>query len=233
MAYFGEALANAALLGAVLGVLLDVNMLLGVLALSLLLASLLAGLERGGRLPLDTLLSILAHGSLALGLLVLSLMDRLRVDLMGYLFGDVLAVSRADLGLIAATAAVVLAVLVTWWRPLLSATVHADLAAVEGVPVARMRLLLTLLLAGTIAVGMKVVGILLIVSLLVVPAAAARRLAGSPEAMAAWASAIGCLAVTAGLWLSFTLDVPAGPAVVVVAVTAFALASALDIARAR
>ena len=233
MAYFGEALANAALLGAVLAVLLDIDMLVGVLALSLLLACLLTGLEYAGRLPIDTLLGILAHGALAVGLLVLALMDRLRVDLMGYLFGDVLAVSRADLALIAAAAATVLVTVVVRWRPLLSATVHADLAAVEGVPVARMRLTLSLLLAGIIGIGMKVVGILLVVSLLVIPAAAARRLAGTPEAMAALASGIGCLAVAAGLWMSLTLDLPAGPAIVAAAVAIFAVTSALSVARAR
>ena len=233
MAYFGEALANAALLGAVLAVLLDVDMLIGVLALSLLLACLLTGLEYAGRLPIDTLLGILAHGALAVGLLVLALMDRLRVDLMGYLFGDVLAVSRADLALIAVAAAVVLAAVVAWWRPLLSATVHADLAAVEGVPVARMRLTLSLLLATIIGVGMKVVGILLVVSLLVIPAAAARRLAGTPETMAVLASLLGCLAVAAGLWLSLSVDVPAGPAIVAAAVAIFAATSAISLVRAR
>lgn len=237
MALFGEALANAALLGAVFGLLLGVDLLLGVLAFSLLLALLLAGWERGGsggdRLPADTLLGVLAHGALAVGLLALSLMDRVRLDLTGYLFGDVLAVTRADLGLIAGTAAVVLGTLVACWRPLLSATVHPDLAAVEGVPVARMRLLLGLLLAGLIGVGMKVVGVLLVVSLLLVPAAAARHLARSPEEMAAWASVIGCLAVVAGLGLSWTLDVPAGPAIVAAAVAAFAATGASSALRGR
>lgn len=235
MALFGEALANSALLGAVLGLLLGIDLLLGVLAFSLLLALLLAGLERGGgdRLPADTLLSVLAHGALALGLLALSLVDRARLDLTGYLFGDVLALTRADLGLVAGTAAVVLGTLAAYWRPLLSATVHPDLAAVEGVPVARMRLLLSLLLAGLIGVGMKVVGVLLVVSLLVVPAAAARHLARSPEAMAAWASAIGCLAVALGLGLSWTLDVPAGPATVAAAVAAFAATGAASALRGR
>lgn len=236
MALFGEALANSALLGAVLGLLLGIDLLLGVLAFSLLLALLLAGLERGGggdRLPADTLLSVLAHGALALGLLALSLVDRVRLDLTGYLFGDVLALTRADLGLVGGTAAVVLGTLAAYWRPLLSATVHPELAAVEGVPVARMRLLLSLLLAGLIGVGMKVVGVLLVVSLLVVPAAAARHLARSPEAMAAWASAVGCLAVVAGLGLSWTLDVPAGPATVAAAVAAFAAAGAASALRGR
>lgn len=224
MAYFGEALANAALLGAILALLLDINLVLGVLVFTGLLALALAGLERRATLPLDTVLSLLAHGALAFGLLALSTMDRMRVDLMGYLFGDVLAVGSLDLLLIALVAALVLLVLVWHWRPLLSATVHPDLAAIEGVRVGRMRLLLNLLVAGMIAVGMKVVGILLIIALLVIPAAAARRLASSPERMALLAALIGAGSVAAGLQLSLGLDAPAGPAITAACVLAFVLA---------
>ena len=227
MAYFGEALANSALLGITFAVLMGIHPMLGVLVFASSLAVALLGLEHQRRLPLDTLLSILAHGSLAIGLLVLGLIDRLRLDLMGYLFGDVLAVSRLDLLVILALLAAVLASLALAWRPLLSMTVHADLAAVEGVPVVRMRLLLTLMVAGVIAIGMKVVGILLIISLLVVPAASARRLAATPEQMAVLAALLGVAAVALGLHLSLHLDVPAGPAITTVAVGLFALSSLL------
>jgi zinc transport system permease protein len=223
MAYFGEALANAALLGTAVALVLEVNLIAGVLAFVALTAVLLTGLERRLSLPPDTLLSILAHGALAIGLLVLSWRDGLRIDLFGYLLGDVLAIARADLLVIAAMLASVLLAVAICWRPLLSATVHADLAEVEGVPVARMRLLTTLLVAGIIAVGMKIVGILLIISLLVVPAAAARQLARTPEAMALGASLIGAAAVLAGLYGSYAFDLPAGPAIVAAAVGLFAL----------
>jgi zinc transport system permease protein len=227
MAYFGEALANSALLGITFATLLGLHAMLGVLVFSLCLAALLLGLERQRLLPLDTLLSILAHGALAIGLLALGLIDRLRIDLMGYLFGDVLAVSRLDLMVILVLLAAVLGALALAWRPLLSMTVHADLAAVEGVPVERMRALLTLLVAGVIAIGMKVVGILLIISLLVVPAATARRVAATPEQMAGFAAVIGAAAVFLGLHLSLRLDVPAGPAITAVAVALFAATSLL------
>lgn len=224
MAYFGEALANSALLGIVFGIVLHLDVMLGVVLFALLMALLLALLERQRTLPVDSALSILAHGALAVGLIVLGMVETVRVDLMGYLFGDVLAVSRGDLGLIAVMLAIVLAVLVRYWRPLLSLSVDADIAAVEGVPVARMRLLLTLLVAAVIAAGMKVVGILLIISLLVIPAATARRLAATPERMAMVATLVGIVAVIAGLAASWQLDWPAGPAVVAVAVTLFAAA---------
>jgi zinc transport system permease protein len=231
MAVFGEALANAALLGAVLAALLHLHPLIGVSLFTALLAFVLLGLERQRFLPLDTLLSMCAHGALAAGLLVLSWMDRVRIDLMSFLFGDVLATSRADLGLIFLMLLAIGLGLALVWRPLLSATVQPELAAVEGVRIERARLAFTLMLAGLIAVGMKIVGMLLIVSLLVIPAATARQLARTPEQMALLASALGAMAVLAGLLASLELDLPAGPAMVAGAVALFALGGAVGSAR--
>jgi zinc transport system permease protein len=225
MAVFGEALANTALLGVVLATLLHLHLLIGITVFTGLLAVALLHLERRRFLPLDTLLSMFAHGALAAGLLLLSWLDRIRIDLMSFLFGDVLATSPTDLALIGVMLLLIGAGLALLWRPLLSATVHPELAAVEGVPVERVRFAFTLMLAGLIAVGMKVVGMLLIVSLLVVPAAAARHLARTPEHMALLASALGALAVLTGLLASLELDLPAGPAMVAAAVALFAAAS--------
>lgn len=230
MAYFGEAIANAGLLGVVFGLLLHLSMLVGVLSFCLILALLLTVVERQRLLPLDTALSILAHGALAIGLLMLSLMPSVRVDLTSYLFGDILAVSRTDLALILAVLAVVLLTLSLTWRPLLSMTVDADLAAVEGARIGLLRLMLTLLVAAVIAVGMKVVGILLIVSLLIMPAAAARTLASGPGQMAIVAALLGAGSVGGGLLLSLRFDVPTGPAVVAVAAGIFV---ALQLVRPR
>ncbi|MEK0081717.1 metal ABC transporter permease [Benzoatithermus flavus] len=227
MAVFGEALANTALLGVVFATLLHLHILIGVALFTGLLAVGLLHLERRRFLPLDTLLSMFAHGALAVGLLVLSRMDRIRFDVTSFLFGDVLATSPGDLGLIAGLLLVIGIGLARIWRPLLSATVHPELAAVEGVPVERVRFLFTLMLAGLIAIGMKIVGMLLIVSLLVVPAAAARQLARTPEQMALLAATLGCLAVLGGLLASLELDLPTGPAMVAAAVLLFAATSLL------
>jgi zinc transport system permease protein len=151
----------------------------------------------------------------------------LRVDLVGYLFGDILAISTTDLYWIWGGAGLALGVLVWLWRPLLAATVHEELAQVEGVAVFPVRLAFMLLIAIVIAVAMKVVGILLITSLLIIPAAAARRFARSPEGMAILASLLGCAAVGLGLWASLRWDTPAGPSVVVAATSLFALGSAI------
>ncbi|BBK33090.1 zinc transport system permease protein [Stella humosa] len=221
MAYFGDTLAHAALLGVAIGYLLDIDLVLGVVGTSLALALLLVAIERRRLVPTDTLLGILAHSGLAIGLVVIAFVETLRVDLMAYLFGDLLAVSHADLWWIGGAAAVALPTLAWAWRSLVAVTVSEDLASVEGVPVTLARILFPALLALVVAVAMKAVGVLLVTALLILPAAAARRLARTPEAMALLAALIGAVAVTGGLGLSLRWDTPAGPSAVVVALAIF------------
>ena len=223
MAYFGDTLAHAALLGVALGFLLDVSPTLAVTVGCIILAVLLVVLQQRQPLAADTLLGILAHSTLSLGLVTVSFLDAVRVDLMAYLFGDLLAVGTGDLAWIVAGSALVLGVLAWLWRPLLALTVHEELARVEGLPVGALRLALMLLIAVVIAVAMKIVGVLLITSLLIIPAASAQRHAKSPEQMAAGASLVGLLAVCAGLALSWYQDTPAGPSIVVSAAALFLL----------
>ncbi|MFQ5985086.1 MAG: metal ABC transporter permease [Alphaproteobacteria bacterium] len=227
MAYFGDCLAHAALLGVALGLVLGVDLTLGVVAVCAAVAGLLVLLEGQRRLARDTLLGIFAHGSLALGLIALAFLEGLRVDLFAYLFGDILAITLSDLAWIYGGGIAVLAVLALVWRPLLAITIHEELARVEGVPVAAVSLVFTLLIAVVIAVAMKIVGVLLITALLIIPAAAARRLARTPEQMAALAALAGALAVGLGLAGSLTWDLPSGPAVVVAAALIFAVVLAL------
>jgi zinc transport system permease protein len=140
---------------------------------------------------------------------------------MGYLFGDILAVGIGDLLWIGIGAVIALALLLWLWRPLLAMTVHEELAQVEGVNVARTRLLFMLLIALVIATAMKVIGVLLITSLLIIPAATARHYVRTPEQMAVLAAVIGMLAVSGGLFGSYRWDLPAGPAIVVTAALLF------------
>ncbi len=193
----------------------------------LLLALLLVALQQRQPLAADPLLGILAPTSLALGLVVLSFMPEVRVDLLGYLFGDLLAVSPQDLAWIVGGCGLALLALLAAWRPLLAMTVHEELARVEGLPVAGLRLGLMLLIALVIAVAMKIVGVLLITSLLIIPAATAQRHARTPEQMAIGASLLGLLAVSAGLALSWFKDTPAGPSIVVAAAALYLLGFAL------
>ncbi|MCS3467994.1 zinc transport system permease protein [Pseudomonas sp. JUb42] len=223
MAYFGDTLSHAALLGVALGFLLDVSPTLAVTVGCLLLAILLVTLQQRQPLASDTLLGILAPSTLSLGLVVLSFMREVRIDLMGYLFGDLLAIGPTDLAWILGGSAAVLVLIIALWRPLLAITVHEELARVEGLPVATLRMTLMLLIAIVIAVAMKIVGVLLITSLLIIPAAAAQRHARSPEQMALGASVLGILAVCLGLAMSWFKDTPAGPSIVVSAAALFLL----------
>ncbi|RKQ73297.1 iron chelate uptake ABC transporter family permease subunit [Oceanibaculum indicum] len=223
MAFFGDTLAHSALLGVALGFVLGIDLTLGIFASCIAIALLLPVWQRQQKLPGDTLLGILSHTALSLGLVTIAFLSTLRVDLLGYLFGDILAVGWRDVAMIYAGGAVVMGLMVWLWRPLLSMTVHEEMARVEGVPVERVKLGFVLLLAITVAIAMKIIGMLLITSLLIIPAAAARSFARTPERMALYASLTGMLAVVLGLTASLRFDLPTGPAIVVAAASLFVL----------
>ncbi|MCB1477338.1 MAG: metal ABC transporter permease [Tepidamorphaceae bacterium] len=226
LAYFGDTLSHAALLGVALALLMEINITLSVFTVATLVALALMALQRRASLSADALLGLLAHSSLAIGLVCLAFMTWVRMDLMGLLFGDILAVSKTDIAIIYAGGAAVLVVLALIWKPLFAATVSPELARAEGMNPARADLLFMLLLAGTIAIAMKIVGVLLITALMLIPAAAARRFAATPERMAVMAAAAGILAVVAGLFASLEWDTPSGPSIVVAAMALFLLSLA-------
>ncbi|EWY40507.1 zinc transporter [Skermanella stibiiresistens SB22] len=223
MAYFGDTLSHSALLGIALGYLLGIGMTVGVIAVCVAIAVLLVVLQEQRQLASDTLLGIVSHSTLSLGLVAIAFMETMRIDLLAYLFGDILSVTTTDIGWIYGGGAVALGVLAFIWRRLLAITVDEDLARVEGMPVIAIRLTFMLLIAAVIAIAMKIVGILLITSLLIVPAATARRFSSSPELMAVMASVIGVTAVVAGLFGSLFWDLPSGPSIVTSAALMFAL----------
>ena len=221
LAYFGDTLAHAALLGVAIGLIAGFDVTLGVAAVCAAVAVLLVVLGEGRRFAGDTVLGILSHGTLAIGLLAVTASEGPRVDLAAYLFGDILAVSKGELLGVYALGGVVLVAVAFLWRPLLAVTVHEEVARVEGIPVRAVGIGFMVLMAATVALAMKVVGILLVTALLIIPAAAARRFARSPEAMAVLAAAVGSVAVIAGLGGALAFDLPAGPAVVVAALILF------------
>jgi zinc transport system permease protein len=223
MAYFGDTLAHASLLGVALGLFLHINPWLAVILGSALLGGLLVLLQKQKKLASDTLLGILSHGALAAGLVCVSLMADQRLDLFSFLLGDLLTASRTEALTMAAASLLMLALLKFSWRPWMRIALDEDLARAEGLNVDAWQLLFMLMLALVIALAMKVVGVLLITALLVIPAAAARQLCQSPGLMAFGAGAIGVVAVNAGLGASYLWDTPAGPSAVLVAVIIFAL----------
>jgi len=223
LAYFGDTLAHSALLGTALGLLLEINPRWTIVGGSLAIGALLAVMQNQSDHAADSLLGIISHGSLALGLVALSLSGGARVDLNAYLFGDLLAVTANDLLLITLIGAGILLLLIRFWDQLLALTVHAELAAVEGLPVRRLRLLQLLLMALLVAVAMKVVGVLLVTALLIIPANIARPWARTPEQMAIYAALGGVAAIITGLGFSLWLDTPTGASIVVCATLAFVL----------
>ncbi|WP_420588911.1 iron chelate uptake ABC transporter family permease subunit [Bacterioplanoides sp.] len=223
MAFFGDTLAHGALLGITLGVLTDINLTLALALSCVILALLLMPLQNRSKLSSDTLLGIVSHSTLAIGLVALSLADGVRVDLMGYLFGDLLAIEIQDLLWVAASVIAVGGLMALNWRGLLASTVSPELAEIDGYPVKRLNLLLVLMLALVVALAMKIVGILLVSALLVVPAATARSFSRTPQQMVLIAAASGISSVLLGIWASFQWDTPAGPSVVVAAAGLFVL----------
>lgn len=223
LSYFGDTLSHAALLGVALGLLLEVNITLAVFVVSALISILMVVLQKRTELSSDALLGLLSHSALALGLLALSFLTWMQVDLMGLLIGDVLSVSKSDIGIIYLGGAVILLVLLAIWRQLFAATVNYELAKAEGQNPDRANIIFMLLMAMVIAIALKIIGVLLITAMLIIPAAVARRLSSGPEQMAVLASLIGVLSVVAGLYGSLEYDMPSGPAIVVASLGFFVL----------
>lgn len=221
MAYFGDTMAHSALLGVALSFLLGINLTVGVFAVAAMVAVALILLQNKASLSTDALLGILSHSTLAVGLVLVAFMSWVRFDLMGFLFGDILAVSKLDIAVIYGGGLVILGVLIAVWRPLLASTVSTELAEAEGQRPEAARVMLMILMASIIAIAMKLVGVLLITSLLIIPAATARRFSMTPEQMSVLASLLGAIAVVGGLFSSLQWNTPSGPSIVVAALVLF------------
>ncbi len=223
LAYFGDTLAHSALLGVVLAFLFEINIALAVFIVSATVALVLLYLQRRGGLASDALLGILSHATLALGLVVLALMSQMPIDLMGLLFGDILAVSKIDIAVIYGGGALVLSLLILFWKSIFAATVSTELSQAEGMKPQLANVVFMLLVAMVIAISIKIIGVLLITALLIIPAAASRQISTGPEQMAVFASIIGVGAIVSGLYGSLAFDTPSGPTIVLAAVILFAL----------
>ncbi len=222
MAYFGDATAHAAILGVALSLALSMSIFAGTLGVALVMALLISGLTGRGW-TIDTTLGVLAHSALAFGLIAISFVHGVRVDLEAYLFGDILAVSWRDLAVIWLGAALVAGLMAWRWPRLLATTLSEELAVASGLDPRRERMVLTVAMAIVVAVAIKIVGALLIAAMLIIPAAAARGIARTPEAMALSAIAVGAVSAFAGVGASYFLDTPAGPSVVASAAVIFTL----------
>jgi zinc transport system permease protein len=233
MAYFGDALSHSALLGIALGLLTGITPGIGVLAVSFAFALLLLALQQKKMLASDTLLGILSHTALAVGMVIISLIHGVKFDLFSYLFGDILSVSVSEVLWLYVGSALCLLYLALNWKALVLLTIHEDLAKAEGLPVFFLQLGFMITVAIVIALAMRMVGILLITSLLIIPAATARQLALTPMSMAIQASIYGMVSVVVGIILSYYFDTPTGPTIVSVSVSLFILISFINAALGR
>ncbi len=223
LSYFGDTLAHSALLGVTMAYTLDLNIAISVFLISSIIALLLIQLQKRTNLPGDALLGLLAHSSLAVGLVVIGFLTFIRFDIMGLLFGDILAVTTDDLFVIWTGGALILIVLKLIWKPLLASTVNYELAEAEGLNPDRAKAIFTILMAAVIAISIKMVGLLLITGMLIIPAAMARNISDSPQKMVLFSIIGGLLSVILGLYSSLEFNTSSGPSIIAAALILFIL----------
>jgi zinc transport system permease protein len=226
MAFFSDGIAHAALAGAAIGLLTRSDPLLAALLFSALLAVLIFVLERSSRLPVDSIIGILFTSGMALGVVLISLRPGYQPELIGYLFGNILAIRAGDLLLIAALGTLILAFLHFRRRQLTLLALDRELACMAGIRPAVYDLLLYVALACALVLGIRVLGIVLVSAILIIPVSTARLFCRSFRALTRWTVAVAEFFVVAGLLLSYFLDLPTGAVIVLTGSAVFFLAFA-------
>ena len=221
LSFFGDTLSHSALLGVTIGFFFDINVAFSVFLISSAIALILLKLQKKTKLPGDALLGLLAHSSLAVGLVVISFLSSIRFDIMGLLFGDILAVNEIDLLIIWLGGALILLILKIIWKPLFASTVNNELAEAEGMNPERANAIFTILLAAIIAISIKIVGLLLITGMLIMPAAMSRNISNNPQQMVKLSVVGGLLSVLIGLFSSLQFNSPSGPSIITAALVLF------------
>ena len=223
LSYFGDTLSHSALLGVTMAYSLEFNIAVSIFFISSIIALILIQLQKKTNLPSDALLGLLAHSSLAVGLVVIGFLSFIRFDIMGLLFGDILAVNKQDLLTIWIGGALILLVLKVIWKPLFASTVNYELAEAEGLNPDRAKAIFTILLAAIIAISIKLVGVLLITGMLIIPTAMSRNLSDNPKKMVLFSIIGGMMSVLIGLFSSLEFNTPSGPSIIAAALLLFVL----------
>ena len=223
LSFFGDTLSHSALLGVTIAFFFELNIAFSVFLISSAIALILLKLQKTTKLPGDALLGLLAHSSLAVGLVVIGFLTSIRFDIMGLLFGDILAVNEIDLLIIWIGGALILLILKFIWKPLFASTVNHELAEAEGMRPDRVNAIFTVLLAAIIAISIKIVGLLLITGMLIMPAAMARNVSNNPNQMVKLSIVGGLLSVIIGLFSSLQINTPSGPSIITAALVLFCL----------
>ena len=233
LAFIGAGIAHASFGGVALGFLLGINPILAAVAFCLITAWAIAWTSRRAEVREDTAIGIFFAATMALGILFIGLMRDYNVDLFGYLFGSVLSVTREDLLLSLCLGIGVLLTVGLFFKELLFITFDPEMAQVSGLPAGLLYVLLLSLMALTIVLSIKVVGIILVSALIVIPAAAAYQLTEDFRRMMLLAVVIGNLSATIGLFLSYGLDTASGATIVLTATILFILSALLSPRRRR
>ena len=223
LSFFGDTLSHSALLGVTIAFFFELNIAFSVFLISSAIALILLKLQKTTKLPGDALLGLLAHSSLAVGLVVIGFLSTIRFDIMGLLFGDILAVNEIDLLIIWIGGALILLILKFIWKPLFASTVNHELAEAEGMNPDKVNAIFTILLAAIIAISIKIVGLLLITGMLIMPAAMARNVSNNPNQMVKLSIIGGLLSVIIGLFSSLEINTPSGPSIITAALVLFCL----------
>ena len=223
LSFFGDTLSHSALLGVTIAFFFELNIAFSVFLMSSAIALILLKLQKTTKLPGDALLGLLAHSSLAVGLVVIGFLTTIRFDIMGLLFGDILAVNEIDILIIWIGGALILLILKFIWKPLFASTVNHELAEAEGMNPDKVNAIFTILLAAIIAISIKIVGLLLITGMLIMPAAMARNVSNNPNQMVKLSIIGGLLSVIIGLFSSLEINSPSGPSIITAALVLFCL----------
>ena len=217
MAFFGDAMAHASVLGVALGFLFHIDIYFFIAFICLILASVMGILQQRSRIPIDTWLAAISYTSLALGIIVIAKTPGIQIDPEAILFGDILSVNLPDLIGIYLSVLAVWTFIIIGWQKLLLITLDEELAIASGISLLPMRLGFTVCLALVTAVGIKASGALLLPALMILPAATMARFARSPEEMVGGATVCSVISVLLGMTASYYYDTPSGPTIVVMA----------------
>ncbi len=224
MSYFGDSLSHSALLGVAVGFLINIDIHISILLTAILFAILLSYLQSKKILETDNLLGILAHGGLAIGLILMSFVDKGEdFELHHFLFGDIFVLKLKEIYYIYIVLLIIYFLIWTKWHKLLLITISRDLAESYNISYFKHQLLFVFLIAITVSVTVKIVGIFLITSMLIVPPACARYLAKSPLQMSVFAVIISIISVILGILFAHNYQLPSGPSIIVIAISIFTI----------
>ena len=223
MSFFSDAISHSAFAGLAAGILLGIDLSLSSIAVAILISLLIAFLSEKTTLSHDTIIGIAFSGAIATGMLIIGRLKGYRADIFTFLFGDILAITKTDILLIFVISIFTITILLAFLKPFLQITFNRDLAKVEGINVRFFEYLLFFIIAIVVTVSLKIIGIILVTSLLIVPAAAAKNIASSLKQLFSLSCIFGVVSGIIGLTGSVYLNTASGPTIVLVSIVIFFL----------